>query len=512
MDKRNEGRGWRRDGAWVAALLAAGGAGGASLAALLGGSSTPGLFLHGLALAGVAGALMQARRARLWADKVSTEIDAFSTRLVSLEGRLSSPDRNGAGNPAIRSNLAEVTGEIALLGNLVRDLAITVSAHERDVADLKDRAEARPVPSAEPAVPTPSFRPAPQPLPELPAREPVLVLPEPAGRPVAAADSAPVPVLAAERTSVADVADKRRIAAIVEAFEADRIELHLQPVVQLPQRKVRFYEALARLRLADDTVLVPAEFLSIVERVGLVAELDRRVVGRACVVARHLLARGSEALVSCNLSPRSVAEPGFLRSIGRIFDAHPDVAGRLVLEVSQRCWRTLDAERAGALAALRDRGVPFALDRAADARLDPLALADRGVRYLKLPADLILRPDAGRGLDIEAGDLTAVLARAGIRLVAEQVEREEDVPDLIDLDVPLAQGFVFAPPRAVRSDVVASPAGPEPVRATQAPADPVASPPAAPSPSASVLRPVPQPLSPAADAKLPYRAFLRRAG
>jgi cyclic-di-GMP phosphodiesterase TipF (flagellum assembly factor) len=238
--------------------------------------------------------------------------------------------------------------------------------------------------------------------------------------------------------------------------------------------------------------------------VGLAGELDRRVIARASVVARHLLGRGSEAIVSCNVSPRSLAEPGFLRSVGRVVDAYPDVAGRLVLELSQRCWRTLDAERAGALASLRDRGVPFALDRATDLRLDALALADRGVRYLKLPADLILRPDPSRGPDIAPGDLAASLARAGIRLVAERVEREEDVPDLIDLDVPLAQGFAFAPPRAVRSDVVAAPS-PEP---------PPASAPAAPRlPAFAPAPPPPALAAPAApEERLPYRAFLRRAG
>ena len=104
-------------------------------------------------------------------------------------------------------------------------------------------------------------------------------------------------------------------------------------------------------------------------------------------------------------------------------------------------------EQAGALAVLRDTGIPFALDRAADLGLDPLALADRGVRFVKLPADLLIAADQGRGLDIEAADLASVLRRAGIKLIAEKVEREEVVPDLIDLDIPLAQGFVFAAPR-----------------------------------------------------------------
>src|SRR5205085_5882449 len=114
----------------------------------------------------------------------------------------------------------------------------------------------------------------------------------------------------------------------------------------------------------------------------------------------------------------------------------------------------------------------FARDGAADMRIDPLALADRGVRFVKLPAEMLLEPGSRRGLDVEAGDLAAVLSRAGIRLVAERVEREEDVPNLLDLDVPLAQGFVFSPPRPVRAEVLSETpplpkAVPEPPQASE---------------------------------------------
>lgn len=542
----------------LVALLALGVAAGATIAGfLVGGISSTTLFLHALAFAGVGIALFKARRANIWSDKISGEIDAISGRLLRVEARMSEVDRQGGGGS--RSTLAEVTGEIALLGNLVRDLTVTVASHDRVMAELNQHKErpperweedwreavsdggspapdwappppqpmpawpvraavAAPAPVDEVRPPAPSSRfrdAAPEVQPPVPAREaPPLPAPAPVAPPPESVAVAPAPVpvppeppLVARRQEplASDVAETRRIGAMVEAFEADRIELHLQPVVSLPQRKVRFYEALARLRLSDGSLLVPAEFLPQSERVGLVAELDRRVIARACAIARHLMARGSEAIVSCNLSPQSLAEAGFLRSVGRVLEAYPDVTGRLVIEISQRCWRTLDAERAGALASLRDRGVPFALDRATDLRLDPLALADRGVRYVKLPVEMLLRPDTSRGLDIEMTDLSAVLARAGIRLVCERVEREDDVPDLIDLDVPLAQGFVFAPPRAVRADVVGAPGLRED---GQPPAEP----------AASSVRPEPgDPLRPPAvpsgedEERRPYRAFLRRA-
>ena len=430
-----------------------------------------------LALAG--GVALQARVLAAQAVQLSSDLDVVSERLLRLEAERPSPATT-APDPRLddlSADVQEATAEIALLGEILRDLAVAVAAHDRELAALKAAGEK----------PVPVQREAPRPTPQVaaPARG-GFACDAGAAR---AADRAAAGVDRAAGRSARRCRDDF-------AFEGDRLELHLQPVVSLPQRKVQFYEALARLRLDDGTLLVPAEFLPVLERRGLMPDLDRKVLARSAAIARHLAARGSEALIACNLASASLAEPGFLRAVSRLVEAHPDLTGRLVLELSQRCWRTLDAERAGALAQLRDRGLVFALDRATDLRLDPLSLADRGVRFVKLPAEMLLAAEAPHGLDVELHDLAAVLSRAGIKLIAERVERAEDVPDLLDLDVPLAQGFVFSPPRPVRAEVLSSPV------AAAAPAH------AAPVQDGAAERP-PEPAP--EPQKRPFRSFLRRA-
>lgn len=477
-------------------------------------------------LAGIAAgvfALQQVVVLRLRVDKVSSELDVLSSRLLRVEGRVSDADRHAA--PGLSSAVAEVTGEIALLGGLVRDLAVTVASQDKDVASLKDqvrRARDEAPASTPPLTPKAPARVAPPPAePDPGPRE----RPIPSLLPLQGAILAP-PAVAEERRPSTEMGDARRIAAVMQAFENDRIELHLQPIVSLPQRKTRFYEILARLRLADDTILVPAEFVPILERCDLAVELDRKVLTRAAGIARHLAGRGSETRVSCNISPASL-DNGILRAAGRIAEAYPDVADRLILELPQAAWRALDADQAGTLALLRNKGLSFAMDRTTDLRIDPLALAERGVRYLKVPAEMLLEPQTARGLDIELSDLTAVLTRAGIRLIAERVEHEKDVPNLIDLDVPLAQGFVFAAPRAIRPEVLAKPAsdselpgalpqgaqGPQGVPAAQAQGGQMQQP--MPVPSLVPVASPDQAASPAAadgEERKPFRAFLRRTG
>ena len=79
----------------------------------------------------------------------------------------------------------------------------------------------------------------------------------------------------------------------------------------------------------------------------------------------------------------------------------------------------------------------------------------RGVRFLKLPAEmLIAAAKADAEAEVSVRDFASILRRAGIKLVADRVEHEDMVPALADLGIPLAQGFVFAAPRAVRAEVL----------------------------------------------------------
>lgn len=387
-------------------------------------------LLHVAGVTGIAVAWLRADSAAQAARQASSDMAALAGRLARLEHKLKAPEAS----PVLRSTMAEVTGTVGLLGGVVRELARNVAAQHKDVANLKDTIGG--------------------------ARSEGSEGPAGAGGSEAVAEPAvdhPEPSLLPSRSAALE--DLGRVRLVMQAFEADRIELHLQPVVALPQRKVRFYEVLARLRLLDGTLLGPTEFLPVLERFGRAPDFDRRMIVRAVAVARHLMGRGSEAIVGVNLTPRSIRESGFLHSLARVTEAAPDVVGKVVLEFPQDIWRSLDADQKEALAILRDQGVPLSLDRAVDLSFDARALANLGVRFLKLPAEMMLaaaEEDERRGGGYEVGvrDFASILRREGIKLVAERVEREEMVPALIELGMPLAQGFVFAAPRAIRAEVL----------------------------------------------------------
>ncbi|PIK72552.1 hypothetical protein CS379_13335, partial [Methylobacterium frigidaeris] len=264
-----------------------------------------GAALAAAALGGVA-AMLSLRRAGRLARQVETlsgEIDLLSRRLLTLE------QREVPAVPAanLENGLSEVTAEIGLLGGIVRELAMAVAAQDEDLTRLKagSGAAAQPAPiqappapvQAPPAQAAPVAHPgaaeaaaAPLPAPRAtPTRPPQahaaapFVTPAPVQAapswPVEAAAASPAPSVAPSpslssfpadpilpreaapaprRPFVPEPAAEAHPEAEILAALSQGLEVHLQPVVSLPQRKVAFYEALARLRVGD-ALLSPAE-------------------------------------------------------------------------------------------------------------------------------------------------------------------------------------------------------------------------------------------------------------
>src|SRR6202012_5610225 len=123
-----------------------------------------------------------------------------------------------------------------------------------------------------------------------------------------------------------------------------------------------------------------------------------------------------------------------------------------VLEFKQATFRKLGPIETENLAALAQRGYRFSIDHVTDLRIEPRELADRGVRFIKVPAALLLDQRQTSSSDIHPSALSDLLGRFGIDLIAERIEGERSVVDLLDYDVRFGQGFLFAPPRPLRPE------------------------------------------------------------
>src|SRR6202044_2478801 len=100
------------------------------------------------------------------------------------------------------------------------------------------------------------------------------------------------------------------------------------------------------------------------------------------------------------------------------------------------------------------RGFRFSMDNLSDLRVEPRELTERGFRFIKAPASLLLNRVGSATSNIHPADFSDLLGRFGIDLIAERIESESTVVDLLDYDVRFGQGFLFSPPRPVRSEAL----------------------------------------------------------
>jgi cyclic-di-GMP phosphodiesterase TipF (flagellum assembly factor) len=360
---------------------------------------------------------------------LARQVAEFGRRLAAVEGRVVSA------NSASSDRIQAVLGEINELGGLVKQLAISVASHE----DLL----------ASDAAAAPSDRPHSEP-PNEPAIAPEQAAPSVRSAPVTAAKPAPSAV-AAEAASPSR-SQPQLLAAVKNAVEESRLDIYLQPMVTLPQRKVRFYEAVTRLRDDKDQILAPDDFIAIAEAGGLIGKIDHMVMLRCIQVLRRLMVRNKDVGVFCNVSAATLGNPANFAQCLDFLEANRALAPSFVLEFKQATFRHLGPTEIENLAALSQRGYRFSIDHVTDLRIEPRDLADRGVRFIKVPAALLLDPRQSSTSDIHPSDLSDLLGRFGIDLIAEKIEGERAVVDLLDYDVRFGQGFLFAPPRPLRPE------------------------------------------------------------
>jgi cyclic-di-GMP phosphodiesterase TipF (flagellum assembly factor) len=365
---------------------------------------------------------------------LARQVAEFGRRLAAVEGRVVSA------NSASSDRIQAVVGEINELGVLVKQLAVSVASHEDQLAS--------PAPAPAPA---PSIKPDIEEQTEPPpAAETTAPIVAKQARQVPVATAPPAAVAA--ETAAASHNRQQLLAAVKNAVEENRLDIYLQPMVTLPQRKVRFYEAVTRLRDDKDQILAADDFIATAESGGLIGRIDHMVMLRCIQVLRRLMVRNKDVGVFCNVSAVTLGNPTYFAQCLDFLEANRALAPSFVLEFKQATFRDLGPTETENLAALSQRGYRFSIDHVTDLRVEPRELADRGVRFIKVPATLLLDSKQTSTSDIHPSDLSDLLGRFGIDLIAERIEGERAVVDLLDYDVRFGQGFLFAPPRPLRPE------------------------------------------------------------
>ena len=265
----------------------------------------------------------------------------------------------------------------------------------------------------------------------------------------------PIPVASIPKLGALDLvereAEEELLDIVRQSIERNRIELYLQPTVTLPERKVRYYEALTRMRTMADDLMLPGAFIPVAARAGLMPLIDNVALVKSVQALRRLPSGSKLKGIFCNIAVQSLLDTEFFPELVEFMEENSTLSENLFFEVSQRELRGLGASELESLNTLGALGFRFSLDHVADLDVDFAALRDRHFRFVKIEAATFLRGMEETGA--RAADLRNALEPFGLELIVEKVEDEDSVAKLMDYGVELAQGYLFAEPKPLSPEM-----------------------------------------------------------
>ncbi|MEL7130669.1 MAG: EAL domain-containing protein, partial [Pseudomonadota bacterium] len=178
--------------------------------------------------------------------------------------------------------------------------------------------------------------------------------------------------------------------AVKGALQDGRVDLHLQPVVSLPQRRVAFYEGFTRLRDPDGSLILPADFLDAARRSNLMGVIDNMTLFRCVQIVRRLAERDRRVGVFCNIAASSLEDDHFFPQFLAFMRENQDLSGAMIFEIRADRFETRSRKMRENMDQLTGLGFRFSIDHAPYLVLDLPRLQDAGVRFVKMSGDQLL--------------------------------------------------------------------------------------------------------------------------
>ncbi len=236
-----------------------------------------------------------------------------------------------------------------------------------------------------------------------------------------------------------------------DAFAEDGFCLLFQPVVRLHNGRVVYYESLVRMRRPDGSLIGPAEFLSAVERLGLMSQLTQLIVERAL----SALLEFPSASISVNLSASDLGDDDLLEQVASLLERAEEPSSRLFFEVSESILLSNLTGGRVWMERLVPLGCRFVLDNFGTGAGMFVLLKEQHVSQVKLSRVVMRAIAAEESNRVFVKTLRELIESQGKLAVAEYLETEDLLRDVREVGFQLGQGFWLHDPAEDLSALIA---------------------------------------------------------
>lgn len=231
-----------------------------------------------------------------------------------------------------------------------------------------------------------------------------------------------------------------------EAIEKKQLFLVYQPQIDMKTGKIVGVEALSRWTHSELGVVSPVEFIAMAERIGMIKQLTEWVMHEACAQGVKWQKLGLNDLrVAINISPSHLSDADFIPYLNREIEATGMQSKHLELEITESVVQT-NHEDFSIFESLKKLGVLLAIDDFGSGYSSFASLKHLKVDYIKIDKYFINDMLTDEKTKLLVGSMIEMGHHLGYKIIAEGVEKNEQLEALKLLNCDIAQGFLFSKP------------------------------------------------------------------
>jgi predicted signal transduction protein with EAL and GGDEF domain len=238
-----------------------------------------------------------------------------------------------------------------------------------------------------------------------------------------------------------------------KALDLDEFRVHYQPLVSLQSDQIVGFEALSRWQRPQGIVM-PGEFIKVADEIGIILPMNRRLLREACKQLRQWHTQFpslAPLIISTNITAKQFAQPELAAEIGEILEQTGTDPACIDLEITENIAMA-DAERSAVvLGELKALGVRLSIDDFGTGYSSLCRLQGFPVDVLKIDRAFV----SGMDRDLETHEIVRIIVmlaqNLGLKVVAEGIERPEQMAMLKHMGCELGQGYLFSKPVAAEA-------------------------------------------------------------
>ncbi|MCW8327791.1 EAL domain-containing protein [Photobacterium sp. SDRW27] len=233
---------------------------------------------------------------------------------------------------------------------------------------------------------------------------------------------------------------------IAQGLKDNEFVPYYQPIINTEKQRVECCEILVRWQKSSGEIIAPNQFIPIAEHNGQIIELTYYLLNYVADQLKELPTTETHFYVSLNVIPKQLEDNDFAEQVFTIMDNFDISPNSIALEVTERTPFTNLKKANAVINRLKHRGI--------DIKLDDAGTGYGGFSYLQeLPIDTLkidkMFVETIGTDDVKSKILNSIIVfgqNAGLKLIAEGVETQEQVDYLHSKGVYLMQGYFFAKP------------------------------------------------------------------